>query len=1617
MKRLSICALYGVALLLTVVAPNESRAADWPVFGGDNARRFISSDTLTFPLSNAWLYQSDNVPVPAFKGMLATYASFLAEPMRMDYAYYPVVASNKVVFAAYADETVVCVDAASGATSWIYTTEGAVRDPVTLDNGKAYFGVDDGSVQCVDLATGALLWKRTLAPEARRIMANGRLGSQWPVRTGIVIDNGTAYAGCGIFTQMGSYLNACNAASGALVYQKRSNYSLLGPILVEGSKVICPSGRASPSEWDKVTGTCLMPDHTGRREGGSSFAGMFDSMVVYGPMETGFLVFRVLNDGYDNGYQTIDGSFTCFIAEQAVAGAQYAYVLRTNEVCAYVKSAFTNALLASEARGPLPNGWRSENRFFEQYESDAALNAWLVANKAWSAGVPISKRLYTMAVAANAVIVGGNGHVTAYDATTGAQLWTAPVAGEARTLAVAGGALYVGTSAGCVYCFRTAPTGYSQRVPAPVNPYAYNAACAEGADLVAANADRTNGVAIVLGAGARNGQLMYELAKRTQFYIIGIENDTNACTAARVALRQAGIYGSRATLMLGSGDTYAVPDMLANVVMSAATLETGALPADASAVMKLVQPYGGTLVLGSTAGALDLSSWTQPEFSAWQAPAGATAAWWRISHRGILPGGGLWSHQFGDKENTACSGDLLIGTNLTFQWFGRPGSEDVFDRHLMPMSPLFHNGKMFISGKSNSLKAMDPYNGTFLWQITVPLSARTFQAMSGGFMCADDDVVYITSSGTCWKVHADSGAVEQKFNVPENGNHWGFIATDRGLVYGTWLAPQATINAYANPKALLNQTVDSARPLVSKGLFAVTNSNGALQWRYGANSVIINQSIVLGDGRIYFAESYSTAAVGDADNCVDLRDFFATNAWLVALDAQTGSELWRRPLERLNPASDGYEHIMYLQFAAPQRVMLSTRTYIENISGKYYTRFVVAGLEPTTGTNLWQKTINVTVSWINTLSGTKSQATSHPTLVNGRLYILPFGYGYGTMSVFDVLTGTEYNDTAFGSAWVNKGCAMRTASATCMYHRHTTIEGYHMASRQKWYVTRTTRPSCWQSVVPAGGLLLMPEGGSECVCGTSLSLSGAMAPAAQETTPPTLMSVLPLSHTNLQVLFSEAVSQATANNSANYTINGGVSVSAAARHATQSDRVTLFTSYVTNGTYTLTVNNIADLLGNVIAPNSTIQFVMSDVMIVAATNALAVMEGGAVNFTVRLSAAPVGSATVSVARISGASDVIVSNGAQLVFSSSNYATPQTVTIAAAEDDDTVNDTAVFQCSAPGLNPVTIAVTEIDNDHGGSTDGFMQFRDGLNGYTGAADTYLYGGTVVNTNYNYGASTTLAARNDSTKRHPIFSWDISALKSDVTITSAVLTFAVSSNPKTAPVEVFALLRPWTEGTGTGAATGDGATWATTDGTTPWQTPGAAGATDRGAVVLGSFSVAATGTIVCTLNTQGLAVVQSWVGHPENNCGFITPGPNESGAACTLHSGNSGTDAVRPMLTLYYTEPAVGPQNASILIDGGALATISAAVTLTLFAENPAPVEMLLSESPSFIGATPQPYQATAPFTLSSPLGLKTVYAQFFDAETDPSDVVSATIELVPEPSACICALTLLFIRTRK
>jgi glucose/arabinose dehydrogenase len=136
--------------------------------------------------------------------------------------------------------------------------------------------------------------------------------------------------------------------------------------------------------------------------------------------------------------------------------------------------------------------------------------------------------------------------------------------------------------------------------------------------------------------------------------------------------------------------------------------------------------------------------------------------------------------------------------------------------------------------------------------------------------------------------------------------------------------------------------------------------------------------------------------------------------------------------------------------------------------------------------------------------------------------------------------------------------------------------------------------------------------------------------------------------------------------------------------------------------------NITNYIDNAVGPDGALYYARHNGAIfrLAYTNLLGpelivtptvvrMMEGGAAAITICLATMPDTDVEVTASRTSGVSNVLVSSGATLTFTPTNWFSPQVVQLAAMADIDSTNDTAGLTVSASGLAPQTITVHVVD----------------------------------------------------------------------------------------------------------------------------------------------------------------------------------------------------------------------------------------------------------------------------------------------------------------------------------
>lgn len=239
------------------IAPFDQSAGDWPTFRANN--QATATSTATVPDAGRVLWRArPNSPVAG-------------RPT-------PPVAVGGLVFYGGEDGAVRALDAEDGSECWIARTGGEIRLPPTIWQGRAMVGSGDGWVYCLEAATGRTLWRFRAAPGERLVPVYGKLLSTWPVASGVLVQDDTAYLAAGIVNYDGTYVYAidpttgyvrwCNDSSGHLAPEAQVGVSAQGHLLANQGLLYLAGGNAvSPAVYDQRDGKCLNdPDPLARCE-------------------------------------------------------------------------------------------------------------------------------------------------------------------------------------------------------------------------------------------------------------------------------------------------------------------------------------------------------------------------------------------------------------------------------------------------------------------------------------------------------------------------------------------------------------------------------------------------------------------------------------------------------------------------------------------------------------------------------------------------------------------------------------------------------------------------------------------------------------------------------------------------------------------------------------------------------------------------------------------------------------------------------------------------------------------------------------------------------------------------------------------------------------------------------------------------------------------------------------------------------------------------------------------------------------------------------------------------------------------------------------------------------
>jgi outer membrane protein assembly factor BamB len=1068
------------ALAVLVLASACVQAGDWPTYRADAARTGYSSEPLPQSLALRWMYRSRTGPAPAWPS---------SSRITFDFAAQPILVGPLVIFGSSAEDKIVALDADSGTVRWTFFTGGPVRFAPAAWRDRILAASDDGCLYAIKWQDGTLLWKHRGGPSDRMCLGNGRMISRWPARGGPVVMDGLVYYAAGIWPSDGVFLHALDARTGAVLWTNdrigrlhmpqphpganaESGVAPQGYLVATESRLFVPTGRAVPAAFRRSDGELEYYRLQQNGSIGGSRALAADRFVInagcFLDQDTGNLgaragrgVFSALPDGIlqSTGQQLLVYRWADLeAADRQGNPARYRGLRKSGEILLEAESGPDDGAAAVLKKLPsLGALYRTEVRFAEVDASvpkQTGLERTLAQARpeVEALGYRIDpflattyERQHEVICAGGDAVCGGPGVVRVADLAEGRVRWCHVVQGDALGLAAANGRLIVSTSRGVIYCFAAAPSQPSDpptETAAASRPVATD--CADAAREILDQSSIRAGICVDLGCGT--GELALELVRRSQLYVVAIDADPAKVRQARLMLTDAGVYGDRVTVHQGDPNQTPYPDYFANLVVSSRALAGKSSAPNEAEMARLQRPYGGTICVG-------------------------VPGHWEIRRRGPLEGAGQWTHQNCDAANTLCSTDEIVRGPLEMAWY-RDEVLEITDRHAQGPAPLFSRGYLVVEGV-DGICALDAYNGRTAWTYPIKGILADWDGVHhdvgigdvGSNFCLSDDAVFVRTGESCVKIDLATGRKLCEFKTPADTSartrNWGYVAYLDGLLFGSVLNDEHTVSPrYLNIR-MRNESVL---------FFAMDARTGELKWQYRPQHSLRNNAIALAAGRVYLIDrplalaDRITAPTPDGKHRPILQPQEHPGGTLIALEVASGSVLWKND-EDIFGTQIGVSTRHGVLLMHYQAVKHNFFRLPSEIGGR------MAAFDLKTGTRLWD---------------IQADPKTRPIINDDTIY--------AEGGAWKLKTGVPV-------PWDFKrsyGCGQMAGSPHLLLFRSATIGYWDLDRNQGTENFGGARPGCWFNAIPAGGLVLVPDGSAKCACSYPLRSWLALQPHRSE---------------------------------------------------------------------------------------------------------------------------------------------------------------------------------------------------------------------------------------------------------------------------------------------------------------------------------------------------------------------------------------------------------------------------------------------------------------------------------------------------------------------------------------
>ena len=1044
----------GIVLLMLAAA--SVAADDWPCYQKDARRSSVTRERLRLPLKCLWRYESASRPSPAWldPGRAAALLDF-------DHCYYPVATRGLVYFASSSDDTLYCLEAATGKTRWRFTADAPLRFAPHVAGRRCYVGGDDGIVYCLDAASGRELWQFDGRPSNRMLPGNGRMISRWPCRTGVLVANGLVYFACGIWPSQGVRVYAIDADTGELVWCNDTSSSMYlafphdgvsfgGPVpqgylLADQGRLVVPTGQSSPAFFDASNGRFIA---WSSRAPGSTWMTIADQRVIVSAR--GWIGDQDVRLGEAPVWESDGLGFLDVETGEGLAGDWRGYNRLPTSARARLKGRMRGQI------DPIGGRYRcvvdGPRSFFAGMGTVERVD--MVAKSprcVWQIDHP---RAYAMVLTGSTLLLGSAGRIAAVNPRDGATVWSAALDGQARGIAVADGAVLVSTHNGTIYAFtaeatgapvvRSAPRRQGGREPTPF-----------AGGIVPRDA---KGYALLVGEkGIGEART---LAHSSRLKVICLFEDRNELRRAREALLDLGLAEQvKAHLVPGNG-LLPYSDYFASMVV----VGKHATSVQPSELYRVLSPRTGKMLFpGSSRSALArLLGEAGVDPAEVHESDGLT-----FVSRSPLRGAFDW-------DSTGTRADQRVKWPLELLWFGGPGRSRMLARHRQyghSGTPIPAGGR-YTCWAERHVICVDAYNGTELWSHEIP----GYHTVAG-----DDQFIYVGKSGHILCLDAASGRLAKvygsrarpfvrslerpaQFRARKESGHSGSITLRRtrsGL-----LVTLVTSTPQPDPHDAWTlhfdfRAADERLLPFSRGAFPlVVGANGAAVRRFDGfdDSIVVPRVEVRknASGGIDIRLPFSgiEKLVGNVPDHFDMRArvmlFQGDRTWLNALPFTDGRDLMGNGT-------------MTFALNAGASDSMSPSTLVEFLPRSAAPRHAkgIGKLPP--------------LLRLDGNKGHKSLAASFNEDFRWRKNPL-------TQKVEEVTYVRGY------------GCGGVISSATMDFFRSGTFGMYDVADDSGMRNFPGLKPGCRISILPAMGIVISSEANADCLCPYSLAASMALAP-------------------------------------------------------------------------------------------------------------------------------------------------------------------------------------------------------------------------------------------------------------------------------------------------------------------------------------------------------------------------------------------------------------------------------------------------------------------------------------------------------------------------------------------